>query len=98
MLFALSVTTLPVKGAEAELIAGPVEWTVDHPRSHRTDVVSAQEMFEAATSLFPSVDAGILCAAVADFTPIKKADHKIKREGSGNLHLELHPTQDIAAT
>ena len=86
------------RGAEVELIAGPVELTVDHPRIHRTDVVSAQEMFEAATSLFPSVDAGILCAAVADFTPIKKADHKIKREGSGNLHLELQPTQDIAAT
>lgn len=86
------------QGAEVELIAGPVELTVDHPRIHRTDVVSAQEMFEAATSLFPSVDAGILCAAVADFTPIKKADHKIKREGSGNLHLELQPTQDIAAT
>ena len=86
------------RGAEVELIAGPVELTVDHPHIHRTDVVSAQEMFEAATSLFPSVDAGILCAAVADFTPIKKADHKIKREGSGNLHLELQPTQDIAAT
>lgn len=86
------------RGAEVELIAGPVKLTVDHPRIHRTDVVSAQEMFEAATSLFPSVDAGILCAAVADFTPIKKADHKIKREGSGNLHLELQPTQDIAAT
>lgn len=86
------------RGAEVELIAGPVELMVDHPRIHRTDVVSAQEMFEAATSLFPSVDAGILCAAVADFTPIKKADHKIKREGSGNLHLELQPTQDIAAT
>lgn len=85
------------RGAEVELIAGPVELTVDHPHIHRTDVVSAQEMFEAATSLFPSVDAGILCAAVADFTPIKKADHKIKREGSGNLHLELQPTQDIAA-
>lgn len=86
------------RGAEVELIAGPVELTVDHPHIHRTDVVCAQEMFEAATSLFPSVDAGILCAAVADFTPIKKADHKIKREGSGNLHLELQPTQDIAAT
>ncbi len=86
------------RGAEVELIAGPVELTVDHPHIHRTDVVSAQEMFEAATSLFPSVDAGILCAAVADFTPIKKADHKIKREGNGNLHLELQPTQDIAAT
>ena len=64
------------RGAEVELIAGPVELTVDHPRIHRTDVVSAFEMFEAATSLFPSVDAGILCAAVADFTLLKRLTTK----------------------
>lgn len=86
------------RGAEVELVAGPVELKINHPLVHRINVVSAHEMFEAATSLFPSVDAAILCAAVADFTPIKTADHKIKREGSGNLHLELQPTQDIAAT
>ena len=42
-------------------------------------------------------DAGILCAAVADFTPEMVANHKIKRE-KDDLTLHLKPTQDIAAS
>ena len=42
------------------------------------------------------MDGAILCAAVADFTPIETADTKLKREKE-NLVLELKPTQDIAA-
>lgn len=85
------------QGAEVELIAGPVALTTQHERIHRHDVVCAAEMHEAATRLFPKADAAILCAAVADFTPARTAETKIKREGSGGLHLDLVPTQDIAA-
>lgn len=85
------------QGAEVELIAGPVALSTQHERIHRHDVVSAAEMHEAATRLFPKADAAILCAAVADFTPAQTAETKIKREGSGGLHLDLVPTQDIAA-
>lgn len=85
------------QGAEVELIAGPVALTTQHERIHRHDVVSAAEMHEAATRLFPKANAAILCAAVADFTPARTAETKIKREGSGGLHLDLVPTQDIAA-
>lgn len=85
------------RGAEVQLIAGPVERKAEDPRIHRTDVVSAAEMFEAATSLFPSMDAAILCAAVADFTCANSSHEKIKREESGGLHLDLVPTRDIAA-
>lgn len=85
------------QGAEVELIAGPVALTTQHERIHRHDVVSAAEMHEATTRLFPKADAAILCAAVADFTPAQTAETKIKREGSGGLHLDLIPTQDIAA-
>ncbi len=85
------------QGAEVELIAGPVALTTQHERIHRHNVVSAAEMHEAATRLFPKADAAILCAAVADFTPAQTAETKIKREGSGGLHLDLVPTQDIAA-
>ena len=60
-----------------------------------THVESAQQMWEAASSLFPTMDAAILCAAVADFTPASVADQKIKREGD-DLILRLKPTQDIA--
>ena len=58
---------------------------------------SAGEMYEAASREFTDADAGILCAAVADFTPESVADHKIKRE-KDDLVLQLKPTQDIAAS
>lgn len=83
------------RGAEVELVCGPVKLEISHEHIHRTDVESAAQMHEAATRLFPSCQAAILCAAVADFTPARVADNKIKREGN-QLHLDLQPTQDIA--
>lgn len=85
------------KGAEVELIAGPVSLKTVHPNIHRTNVVSAEDMYKAATSIFSSCDTSILCAAVADFTTQQVSEQKIKREGSGGLHLDLIPTHDIAA-
>ena len=85
-------------GAEVELVAGPVsEPFPAHPRIRRTDVTTAAEMYEAAVGLFASADAGVLCAAVADFTLPEVSKEKIKREGSGGLTLRLQPTRDIAA-
>lgn len=83
------------RGAEVTLIAGPVALQC-HPDIHRIDVESCEEMYHAATEAFPNEDAAILCAAVADFKPAQVADKKIKREGDG-LHIDLVPTQDIAA-
>lgn len=84
------------RGAIVEFISGPVHSLPEHANIHITRVESAQQMYEAATHLYPSCMAGILCAAVADFTPKETADHKIKREGD-ELTLQLCPTQDIAA-
>lgn len=86
------------RGADVDLICGPVssDMKVLHPLIRRHDVESAGEMYAAATSLFPSADAGILCAAVADFTPDNVADEKIKRKGE-DMVIRLKPTQDIAA-
>lgn len=83
-------------GAEVLLVAGPVQQQIDHPRVKRMDVESAQQMYEAAVSLFPQCDGAVLCAAVADFTPVAVANEKIKRTGE-NLIVELKPTRDIAA-
>ena len=83
------------RGATVQLVCGPVSLQAQHPSIVRTDVESAQQMYETATRLFPSCQAGILCAAVADFTPSQVADQKIKREGD-QLVLRLNPTQDIA--
>lgn len=86
-----------MQGAEVELVCGPVNLQTAIPGIRRTDVESAAEMCEAATSVFPSVDAAILCAAVADYTPTSPASEKIKHSGN-DFNLLLHPTIDIAAT
>lgn len=83
------------RGAQVELICGPVGIKTNHPNITRTDVESAEQMYQVATRIFPNTDAAILCAAVADFTPANVADNKIKREGN-KLILELEPTKDIA--
>ncbi|MCQ2266903.1 MAG: bifunctional phosphopantothenoylcysteine decarboxylase/phosphopantothenate--cysteine ligase CoaBC [Bacteroidaceae bacterium] len=85
------------EGAEVELIAGPVALSVKHPRIRRTDVVSAEQMHEAAMRLFPSCTDGILCAAVADYRPAQCADVKIKRETQAEMTLTLVQNPDIAA-
>ncbi len=85
------------RGAEVLLIAGPVQLKTIHPNIHRIDVESAQEMYDASVVNYPLVDVGILCAAVADFTPDVIADQKIKRMGD-KLTVILKPTQDIAAS
>lgn len=85
------------QGAEVTLIAGPVALNTIHPNIRRIDVESADEMYQAAIAAFPDADAGILCAAVADYRPDKQAGEKIKRE-SGNMTLTLVPNKDIAAS
>ena len=84
------------RGAEVTLVSGPVTLKANHPNIRRIDVESAQQMYEATAEAFQHADAGILCAAVADFTPAQRADQKIKRE-KDDLVLQLKPTQDIAA-
>lgn len=86
------------RGAEVDFICGPVssEKKVTSPLIHRHDVESAKDMYDAATSLFTSADAGILCAAVADFTPETVAGEKLKRKDD-DMVIRLKPTQDIAA-
>lgn len=87
------------RGAEVEMVCGPVsiDFSKKYENIHRTNVESAQQMYEACKALFPSVDAGILCAAVADFTPETVADKKIKRTGD-DMVVRLKPNPDIAAS
>lgn len=87
------------RGAEVQLVCGPVsiKLSKDYPNIHRTDVESAQQMYEVCKELYPSMDAGILCAAVADFTPDSVAEQKIKRTGD-DMIIRLKPNPDIAAS
>ena len=86
------------RGASVTLVCGPVTESAKPNRPDITvvDVESAAEMYQACKETYPKMDAGILCAAVADFTPADVADHKIKRDGDDML-LRLKPTTDIAA-
>ncbi len=84
------------RGAEVTLITGPVQLKTVHPSIHRIDVESAEEMYHAAIAEYPTCQAGILCAAVADFTPEQVENTKVKR-GKEDLLLHLKPTRDIAA-
>lgn len=84
------------RGAEVELVSGPVSINLNRANIHITKVESAAQMYAAAVNVFPKTDIAILCAAVADFTPRETKDVKIKRE-KGDMAIQLVPTKDIAA-
>ena len=83
------------KGADVCLVSGPVQLKTVHPAIERINVESAKEMYDEVMNRFYGMDGAILCAAVADFTPVEEAMTKLKRENE-NLLLELKPTLDIA--
>lgn len=91
------------RGAEVTLVSGPTHlslkaWQAFCPL-HIKNIVSSAEMCEATVQAFLQVDAVILCAAVADFTPCNTADKKIKKQpGQTGMSIELTTTTDIAAT
>jgi len=86
------------RGAEVFLVSGPTNLNISGKGISQINVISAKEMYNEALSIFnKGIDAAILCAAVADFTPAKQERSKIKRENE-NYNLELTPTIDIAAS
>lgn len=82
------------RGAEVTLITGPTHLQVNHPAIRRIDVQTAHEMFVETTDAFSNADITIMSAAVADFTPAKPVDKKIKKSGEVTA-IELKPTRDI---
>ena len=83
------------QGAEVTLVTGPVNRSIKHASVNRINVESAEEMYKAVLSRFDKMDGAILCAAVADFTPLSQSEYKLKRNHD-NLIIELKPTLDIA--
>ena len=84
------------RGAEVVLVAGPCSLPTPEG-AERIDVVSAQDMYDACTSAFERCDAAICSAAVADYTPKAKADHKLKKSVEHIESIELVETRDILA-
>jgi len=62
----------------------------------RVDVLSATEMYDAAVRAFEGSDGAVMCAAVADYTPDRVSDTKIKK-CDGDMCITLRRTRDIAA-
>lgn len=85
-----------LRGAEVTLITGPVH--LQTPRNvNRVDVRTAEEMNEAVHKEFPTVDAVIMAAAVADFSAVSPSPKKIKRErhAGDEITLTLKKNPDI---
>ena len=86
---------LAARGADVTLVSGRT--ALPTPAGvRRTDVLSAAEMYDAATAAFDRADGAVMCAAVADYTPDTVSETKIKKCG-GEMCITLRRTRDIAA-
>ena len=84
-------------GADVTLVAGPVH--LPTPRGvRRIDVDSARNMHAAAVGQAHDAHIFIATAAVADWRPATQAEHKIKKDGSGDVpQLAFVENPDILA-
>jgi phosphopantothenoylcysteine decarboxylase / phosphopantothenate---cysteine ligase len=82
------------RGAEVHLVLGPTSKQPTLANILVYKVISAAQMFEQCIAIFPTCDAAIMSAAVADYTPITVADQKIKKQ-EGEFTIALTKTKDI---
>ena len=82
-----------LRGADVTLVSGPVS-IAPPPFVRVVPVLSAEDMFQAVTSVSDSQDAIIKAAAVADYTPLSVSDQKVKKK-DGEMSIELKRTKDI---
>ena len=86
---------LAARGARVTLVSGRTALAV--PKGvERVDVLTAAEMYDAAVGAFTDADGAVMCAAVADYTPDRVSELKL-RKGDGELSIALRRTRDIAA-
>lgn len=87
---------LAKRGAKVSLVSGPTNISSTHPNITKTDVVSAEEMYQKCIDIYPNTHGAVMCAAVADYRPDSYSNVKIKRK-SNDLSINLTPNKDIAA-
>lgn len=83
-------------GAAVQLVLGPTPLRVQNPAIRVIDVETAAQMRENTVEAFKECDMAVCAAAVADYTPEKKLDQKLKK-GGDTLQLNLVKTTDILA-
>jgi phosphopantothenoylcysteine decarboxylase/phosphopantothenate--cysteine ligase len=83
------------RGADVDLVLGPTD--VEPPGTVRVArVTSAQEMYDAVLARASGAAVTIATAAVSDFRPVVRFDHKVKKS-EAPASLELERTPDILA-
>ena len=86
-------------GADVHLILGPTQAALDLQGIQVKRVTNADEMLEAMLSDFTQSDLTICTAAVSDYRPITRSEHKIKKTDEGEiLTISLEKTPDILQT
>ncbi len=90
--FALAKAAM-LRGAEVTVVAAHTEAEVPM-FTNLVPVVSAEDMFNEVTKLAPTQDIIIKAAAVSDYTPVTKAESKLKK-ADNDLTVELKRTKDI---
>jgi phosphopantothenoylcysteine decarboxylase/phosphopantothenate--cysteine ligase len=95
MAYAIAEAAMAAKH-EAVIISGPT--SVPAPAGARvTKIVTSDQMYDAVHEHLPRCDILVMCAAVADYKPVKASPFKIKK-GAAALILELVPTRDILSS
>ena len=85
---------LAKRGAEVVLVSG--KCALPTPQGvRRVDVLSAEDMYKASVEEFEACDCAVMCAAVADYTPVAVSESKIKKSDE-TFSIELRKTKDIA--
>ncbi len=82
-----------LRGANVLLITGPVNIKPFYGIK-TINVISASDMFDAIVDNYKGMDAIIMSAAVADYTPKEISDNKIKKTDN-DMSIELKRTTDI---
>ena len=80
-------------GLKTTIICGPI--SIATPNGAKIiDVISAKDMRSAVLEQYKNHDIIIMCAAVADFSPVRKSSHKVKKDKS-SLEIKLKHNKDI---
>jgi phosphopantothenoylcysteine decarboxylase/phosphopantothenate--cysteine ligase len=86
-----------LRGANVTLVSGSTALAAPL-FVNRVDIISAQDMYEAITSVSNEQDIIIMAAAIADFRPLNVASEKIKKQSSDDgMSIEMERTKDILA-
>lgn len=83
-----------LRGADVTLISGKTNIQCPNGVKKYIEIESAQDMYDHVMEQYQFNDIIIMSAAVADYRPINKSKHKLKKD-EDNLILQLERTKDI---